>query len=98
MRPRRRLLRAENYQPLVEYLEHQPGPSVTLTLADIETLLGRSLPSSARTRAWWMARGRRTGYRRLLAPLGWTVGAVQVRRDPPSITFVKAPVSGEERP
>ena len=95
MRPRRRLLRAEDYQPLAEYLEHQPGPRVTLTLADIETLLGRPLPSSARTKTWWVARGQRTGYRRLLTPLGWTVGVVQVRRDPLTVTFVKTTPGGE---
>ena len=94
---RRRLLLAEDYQPLADALERQPTSTVTLTLAEIEALLGLPLPPSARTRAWWMNRPER-GYRRLLAPLGWTVGEVRRRHGVQSVTFVKATGSGKEQP
>ena len=94
---RRRLLLAEDYQPLADALERQSTSTVTLTLAEIEVLLGLPLPPSARTRAWWMDRPER-GYHRLLAPLGWTVSEVRRRHGVQSVTFVKANARGEERP
>ena len=95
---RRRLLLAEDYQPLADALERQSASTVTLTLAEIEALLGLPLPPSARTRSWWVDRSRHAAYRRLLAPLGWTVSEVRRRHGVEAVTFVKAPVRGEERP
>ena len=98
MHPLRRPLHAVDYQPLADELERQPATVVTLALAEIEALLGRRLPPSARTRSWWVDRSRHAAYRRLLAPLGWTVSEVRRRHGVEAVTFVKAPVSGEERP
>ena len=95
---RRRLLLAEDYQPLADALERQSTSTVTLTLAEIEALLGLPLPPSARTRSWWVDRSRHAAYRRLLAPLGWTVGEVRRRYGVQAVTFVKTDAGGEEQP
>lgn len=45
------------YQPLQDYLRQRSQPEVTLTFAEIEALMGESLPSSARDKkAWWSNR------------------------------------------
>ena len=42
------------YAPLGEFLSSQAGDSCTLTLAEIERIIGRRLPRSARVHAaWW---------------------------------------------
>ena len=42
------------YQPLFDYLRQAPSDEVKLTLAEIESLLGKPLPPSAKTRRdWW---------------------------------------------
>ena len=47
------------YQPLLEYLQQSDRVEVVLTFADIETLMGVSLPESARhNRAWWSNRSK----------------------------------------
>ena len=47
------------YYPLYTYLNEQPLDELTLTLAEIESMLGVPLPASARTRrAWWSNRSR----------------------------------------
>ncbi len=61
------------YRPLLDYLRHCEQDEVTLSFAEIEALLGASLPSSARRdRGWWSNRRRgglqaaawlETGYR-----------------------------------
>ena len=55
MQPLPRRLRAEDYRPLADYLAAQPAATttVTLTLAEIEALLGKRLPLSARSHGWW---------------------------------------------
>jgi hypothetical protein len=44
-----------SYRPLGAYLVRQPGPTCSLTVAEVEALLGRPLPPSARTRRTWWA-------------------------------------------
>jgi len=47
------------YYPLYTYLHTQSLDELTLTLAEIESLLGLPLPASARAnRAWWSNRSR----------------------------------------
>ncbi len=45
------------YDPLRDYLAGQPGDSCTLTFGDVEAIIRRSLPSSARRannyKSWW---------------------------------------------
>lgn len=47
------------YRPLFDHLSASHANEVTLTLTEIEVLLGDALPASARTtRGWWSNRGR----------------------------------------
>jgi hypothetical protein len=42
------------YDPLIRYLLDETEPAAVLTFPEIETILGSSLPKSARTyREWW---------------------------------------------
>ena len=83
---------------MAEYLAQHATAAVSLTFADIEALLGKPLPRSAATWNWWRLRGRRIGLFQLVTARGWQVGTTHLYRIPPSITFVKTPVSGEEQP
>ena len=48
---------SSKYYPLYTYLKEQSKDELSLSLSEIEELLGVSLPSSARTRrAWWSNR------------------------------------------
>jgi hypothetical protein len=66
------------YGPLVASLVALPPEtaSVTLTLAEVEAIIGAPLPPSARTRAWWWhaahARQPRAWHR-----VGWRVESVR---------------------
>ena len=76
--------------PLVDYLAEQPTTSVTLTLAEIETLLGRPLPRSVYTQSWWSATRHRI-VRQAWVRAGWMVAAVDLRAGArPAVTFVRA--------
>lgn len=47
------------YQPLFDYLRQLDSPETTLTFSEIESILGRDLPKSARQqRGWWSNRDR----------------------------------------
>ena len=94
MQPLQRRLRAEDYRPLADYLAAHTAPTVTLTLVEIEALLGKQLPPCARDRSRWLRRAPQEGYRRLVTPLGWTVDAVHRRRVVQAITFVRAEREG----
>jgi hypothetical protein len=51
--------REGKYRPLFDYLSGNRSDEITLTLSEIETLLGNALPASARTtRGWWSNRDR----------------------------------------
>ena len=93
-------LSAEDFQPLVDELAGQPADTVTLTLtlAEIETILGRPLPRFASTRGWCMDLGRQAHQRRLVTAAGWTVSAVHFRGPVPAVTFAKVLPGGEEQP
>jgi hypothetical protein len=50
------------YDPLYKHLSTQKAPSVTMTFAEIETVLGSKLPQSARKYAqWWENANPETG-------------------------------------
>lgn len=50
---------SSKYQPLYDHLLHSGREEVTLTFAELETLLGQPLPASAHTqRMWWGNRRR----------------------------------------
>lgn len=47
-KPRARSQRASQYEPIIPHLSAQPGSELTLTFEEVERILGRTLPSSAR--------------------------------------------------
>ena len=68
---------ASRGQPLRDYLEHA-SPPVTLSFADVERILGRPLPPSARKhRAWWANSPSQTLARQWLAA-GWKAEMVDL--------------------
>lgn len=53
------MVTSSKYQPLFEYLRHATQDELTLSFAEIEELLGESLPTSAyQQRIWWGNRRR----------------------------------------
>ncbi len=78
------------YEPLRRYLAAQVGETVTLTFAEIEGLIGASLPASAEQRSWWV--NRTDGglpQMRAWQRAGWRVSTVGLRSVPRSVTFVR---------
>ena len=80
------------YQPLADFLATQPPEtvSVTLTLAEIERIVGVPLPAIASTQAWWTNYPTLRHARAWLAA-GWRTQSPQTRRLPVRISFVRAP-------
>ena len=80
------MVKPRKYQPLVDYLAGQPAAimSVSLTLAEIEALIGAPLPQTVATRIWWH---NSRPHWRLVRAAGWRVAGV----DFPSrrVTFVR---------
>jgi hypothetical protein len=65
-----------SYQPLADFLAAQPPATatVTLTIAEVEALVGTPLPVSAWARTWWStARQGRTAGERPWVAVGWRV-------------------------
>jgi len=79
-----------NWRPLAAHLAAQPSGvgRVTLTLPEIEALVGGPLPPSAGTQAAWMNAWGNARARLWLAA-GWHVAARAMRRDPPAVTFAR---------
>lgn len=67
-----------SYQPLGDHLRAADGSRVGLSFAEIERILGRSLPASARKhRAWWSnERSGSHSHARAWMDAGWHVAAV----------------------
>ena len=81
------------YDPLRDRLREVHGASeVTLTFAEIEQLIGGSLPASAREhRAWWANEGRPDSSHvqcRAWMEAGWFVDSVDVHAG--RVTFVES--------
>jgi hypothetical protein len=55
--PRTRTSRGSRYEPLRDYLDASAERAVTMRFAELETLLGRALPASARRHTAWWANG-----------------------------------------
>lgn len=78
------------YQPLQDYLSQSERSPVTLTFAAIETLLGTSLPASARTnRAWWSNRSKGALQAAAWIQAGYTVKELDLAAE--QVTFHKPP-------
>jgi hypothetical protein len=84
--------RTTKYAPLAAYLAAQPleTVSVTLTLAEIEAILGAALPRGAVTRQWWYDTRNKA-----LLPVSmtahWQVARVTMRTVNQTITFTRLP-------
>ncbi len=63
------------YYPLFEHLHHCNQVAITLTFLEIEALLGRSLPASARSKkSWWSNRDSASA----LQAIAWISAGYQV--------------------
>ncbi len=78
------------YEPLRAYLAGLDADRVTLTLTEIEQIIGEALPSSARTRAWWINTPGRIAARPWLT-VGWLVVATDLRTAAATVTFARRP-------
>ena len=80
------------YQPLADYLAAVPAETVTvtLTLPEVEALLGSPLPPSAGTLSWWANTAGPPHARAWLAA-GWHVAACALRSQPSAITVARGP-------
>lgn len=78
------------YQPLLDYLRRSDQLVVTLTLAEIETILGSTLPESAyRSRGWWGNRSKGALQASAWMDAGYLVDTIDL--DQRQITFRKPP-------
>ena len=77
------------YRPLRVYLANQAGDEVTLTFAEIESLLGISLPDGAWLRAWWTNAPGAPQARAWLRT-GWRVRWVRRSGTEAAVTFTRA--------
>jgi len=70
------------YTPLRQYLSRIQDPEVTLSFADIERILGRLLPPSARThRTWWANHGGTMVHQLAWVSAGWRVDDLDLSRE-----------------
>jgi hypothetical protein len=80
------------YQPLTDFLAAQPPEtvSITLTLPEVEVLVGTPLPVSAWARTWWSnARQGRWAEARPWVTAGWRVSRTAMRSATPAVTFAR---------
>ena len=80
------------YEPLRLHLAAHPGEELTLTFAELETLLGAPLPDEAWLRTWWTnAPG--VPHARAWLRAGWRVRWVRRSGDQAAVTFSRLPVA-----
>ena len=86
------------YAPLGDYLAALPGETtrITLSLRQIEVLVGTPLPAVAGTALWWTNTPGHPQARVWLA-VGWHVAARSLRSLPPTITFARGRAAGTAR-
>ncbi|MCS6812036.1 MAG: helix-turn-helix domain-containing protein [Cyanobacteria bacterium] len=78
------------YQPLLDYLRRSDQLVVTLTLAEIETILGSNLPKSAYySRGWWGNRAKGALQASAWMDAGYLVDTIDLERQ--QITFRRPP-------
>ena len=79
------------YQPLTAYLAALVAGEVTLTLGEIERIVGAPLPPSARTPNFW-TNGRSGIFRdRPWTRARWRVARTHLRSAAPAVTFQRVP-------
>ena len=77
------------YAPLASYLAAQSNDRVTLTLAEIEMIIGMPLPWGARQRDWWQSTPWRTALRPAVHAAGWRIVLDSFWGREPVVTFVR---------
>ncbi len=77
------------YDPLVRYLAAQSSDRVTLTLAEIEAVIGARLPAGARQRQWWQGTPSLNAVRLPVRAVGWRIVLDQFWGRTPVVTFVR---------
>ncbi|MDF5715134.1 MAG: helix-turn-helix transcriptional regulator [Rhizonema sp. NSF051] len=76
------------YQPLLEHLRGSNQSEITLTFVEIETVMGDTLPNSARTqRQWWGNRSKGALQASAWMNAGYIVGEIDL--DAERVTFRK---------
>ncbi len=83
-----RHLGPRKYAPLAAYLAEHTEDQVTLTLAEVEQIIGAALPSSASARGWW-SNSAGLHHARAWRAVGWRVAAVNLGVR--TVTFVRLP-------
>jgi hypothetical protein len=78
---KRHVVPASAYLPLIRFLSACTRDQVDWTFAEFEAILGRPLPKSAVTRAWWQS------HPRPWATAGWVVKRVDLRQR--RVTFAR---------
>jgi hypothetical protein len=76
------------YDPLTAYLMRFPGAQVTLTLVEIEAILGAPLPPSTRGHTWW-GNTVASAQARAWLSAGWRMARTQLHSKPPAVTFAR---------
>jgi DNA-binding transcriptional regulator YiaG len=78
------------YQPLQEFLSRSDVAVVTLTFAEIETLMGTGLPPSARrNKTWWSNRSKGALQSSAWMTAGYLVKSLDLEKE--EVTFQKPP-------
>jgi hypothetical protein len=88
---------SQRYAPLAAFLTALPPETtmVTVTLEEIEQMIGRPLPRAAATRTWWQIRHDRERLRPWVVA-GWRVVHTAMRIVPPTVTFVRMGMGAAE--
>lgn len=79
---------SSNYRPLYEHLGQLDHSRWAVTFEEVEAVLGRSLPKSARSHAaWWANDATRHSHARAWLASGWRTSELQLESE--HVTFVK---------
>ncbi len=79
------------YQRLADYLAAQPPETVelTLTIAEVEAMVGAPLPVSAWSGRWWSNKPYGRWEVRPWVTAGWRVAHLSMRTVTPTVTFAR---------
>ena len=78
------------YDALARYLAAQSADRVTLTLAEIEAIIGQPLPAGARQRRWWgVPHASPFMLRPVIRAAGWRLVLDAFWGRTPAVTFVR---------
>ena len=81
---------ASTYQPLTEYLAAQAADTVTISLPQIEAILGAALPASAYLPEWWLSQTARFVQVQGWRLAGWHATDCTTRDGDQWVTFVRS--------